>query len=403
MVIRSLLLWLWLFAASPAQAAFPATVTTPAGACTVAPCYTYGYQPPSGGFVPAASWSSACAGVVQANRASSGWNFVISQDTDPHCTATYQGGSYYFGVAKTSASPVTPSYTCPSDATLSGSSCICNAPSVQSGSSCVDPNVDRCSAAKDGSDLFTGFANPPTLGSSFCPSDGAASSCASKVTGAFAIVKNGVKVWTYEVGYSGGTCTPPAPTTEGVPTTCKGSPGTVNGVSVCIPVDDKNVVESIKQETTTAPVSAASAPGAAGSTTKSNLGICSGNSCSVTETTSTTTSPGGTPVVTVVKKDMPKDDFCKENPRSISCKEYNLGEVAGQPIASQTVQLGITKAASFGPENAACPAPKTAAIMGVSLVMPYTLLCDFAAMIRPLLIGFAYLSAALTFFGFARK
>ena len=268
---------------------------------------------------------------------------------------------------------------------------------------CVGEASNNCTAAKDGSDLFTGFSAPPTLGAAFCPSDGEAAACASKITGAFAIVKNGVRVWTYEVGYTGSPCTPPAPSTEGVPTTCKGSPGTVNGVTVCIPVDDRNVVESLKETTTTNPVSGEDEPGSAGSVTTTRFGSCSGTSCSVTETTTTTDGTGGPAVVTTKKTDMPKEDYCKDNPRSMSCKEFNFGDLEADPIGSGGVQLSIAKAAAFGPDNAACPAPKTAVIMGKSISMPFTLLCEFAQLIRPLLIGFAYLSAALTFFGFARK
>jgi hypothetical protein len=87
----------------------------------------------------------------------------------------------------------------------------------------------------------------------------------------------------------------------------------------------------------------------------------------------------------------------------MACKEFTFGDISPEVVGSKTVNVGITKAADFGPVTGTCPAPKTVVIMGVTLTMPMTLLCDFAAAINPLLIGFAWLSASLTFFGFARK
>lgn len=41
--------------------------------------------------------------------------------------------------------------------------------------------------------------------------------------------------------------------------------------------------------------------------------------------------------------------------------------------------------------------------MGQSISMPMTGICDFASAIRPIIIGMAWLSAALVFFGLSRK
>jgi len=70
---------------------------------------------------------------------------------------------------------------------------------------------------------------------------------------------------------------------------------------------------------------------------------------------------------------------------------------------NKSVTLAIAKDEGWGPTSSACPAPKTATIMGVSLSMPFTLICQVAEMINPLLIGFAWLSAAFTFIGIGRR
>ena len=63
----------------------------------------------------------------------------------------------------------------------------------------------------------------------------------------------------------------------------------------------------------------------------------------------------------------------------------------------------ITPRTGFGPSSASCPAGKTITVSGRSIEIGFTTLCEFADMIRPLVIAFAWMSAALTFFGFARS
>jgi hypothetical protein len=185
--------------------------------------------------------------------------------------------------------------------------------------------VDKCNEAKGGVDLFDGFSSLPTVGASFCPSNGDASSCASTVVGGFCVIKAGVKKCTYEVKYGGGVCTPPAPTpTESpVPTPCKGTYGQVNGVDVCLPPgsDPSVTVETGKKtEITTTP------PGGGGSTTTAEEGTssCIGSQCTTT-TTKTTTGPDGVSSTTTETRSESKDDFCKNNPRSPQCITSSFG------------------------------------------------------------------------------
>lgn len=204
--------------------------------------------------------------------------------------------------------------TCPANSVVSGSSCSCSVGFIESGSACV-ASTSVCDSVSAGSDLFSGFRSFPGIGSSFCPSDGAAAGCASKVTGAFAVVKNGVKSWTYEVTYGGGACTPPVTTDPGVQTTCKGVSGTVNGLTVCAPPSDQNIVESVKSSTTETP---AVNPGDVARVEKEDSTSCTGSKCSTTTTTKTTLGDGSSSTA-VETRDVPKDDFCTLNPRAVMC------------------------------------------------------------------------------------
>ncbi|WP_114969944.1 virulence factor TspB C-terminal domain-related protein [Rhodoferax ferrireducens] len=96
-------------------------------------------------------------------------------------------------------------------------------------------------------------------------------------------------------------------------------------------------------------------------------------------------------------------DLCEKNPDILACQKVTLGDLEPSVIDNSDKTLSITKNGGWGPENGTCPAPKTAMIMGVSLSMPFTMLCDFASGIKPLLLAFAWLSATLTFLGLSRK
>lgn len=103
--------------------------------------------------------------------------------------------------------------------------------------------------------------------------------------------------------------------------------------------------------------------------------------------------------------DKPKPEeqqsLCEKHPDVVACAK--IGTVEAVPVANERKQLSISKDTGYGPESGTCPAPKTVTVMGRTLEFKYDLLCDFAGYIKPLLIAFAWLSAALTFFGFSRK
>lgn len=316
---------------STSYASFPATSTTtcPSGTCTEYSFSLGGWHSTvsaaadamAQGMNNSSSYAGVGAGGARSYRVGSVSGSTANFDMN-------SGGGWnitFYSYTATQRS-VTAAYSCPVGSTLSGSTCTCNGGLTQSGNTCVDPTAKKCTDAKDGVDLFTGFKSLPTFGASFCPSDGAASACASKVSGGFCVVKAGVKTCTHEVTYTGGTCTPPAPSTtepNPTPTVCKGTYGQVNGVDVCLPIgtDPAATVETAKKtETTTTPPDGTPST----TTTTDEKATCIGSMCT-TEKTTTTTGPDGLPKTTTEKKSESKDDFCKTNPRDPQCVTSSFG------------------------------------------------------------------------------
>lgn len=103
--------------------------------------------------------------------------------------------------------------------------------------------------------------------------------------------------------------------------------------------------------------------------------------------------------------DKPNSDeqlsLCEKHPDIVACQK--LGDLTPETLKSKTVTLDLKREDGFGPSNGSCPAPKQFVVLGKSMAFRWDLFCDFASAIRPLLIGFAYLSAALAFMGLSRK
>jgi hypothetical protein len=329
------------------------------------------------------------------------------------------------GAIGSGRAPPTCAPSCPVNST-GVSSCTCSAGFVQSGSSCVAiPPVNNCPSAGTSAGRWSrphidgkGVSDPYYICDGATPSgDSAGSLCVVSVVGDVGVGDGGVMVIYGAATFTGaksatcngsggqgtvpgsGNATPPVQG-QPAPTPCKAgtASGTVNGLTSCFPTGALGKPIHTPTKSTTTTTVDGNSPTSTGidGSTECRLGRC-------VTTSTTTTTAGGVSTVSTSTKEESQGDFCQSNPGSSQCKEFTLGDISEQPIGNQTVNLSISKAGSFGPDTAACPAPKTAVIMGVSLVMPFTLLCEFAILIRPLLIGFAYLSAALTFFGFARK
>jgi len=105
------------------------------------------------------------------------------------------------------------------------------------------------------------------------------------------------------------------------------------------------------------------------------------------------------------ENDKPKPEeqqsLCEKHPDIVACQK--LGTLSPTPLQQSTVPLAINREEGFGPADGMCPAPKEFVVMGKQMAFRWDLLCDFAHGIRPILIGFAYLSAVLAFMGLTRR
>lgn len=95
--------------------------------------------------------------------------------------------------------------------------------------------------------------------------------------------------------------------------------------------------------------------------------------------------------------------LCDQYPNILACVVPSLGDVTPTDVPNENRAMAIAKDEGWGPANGSCPAPRTAVVMGQTISMPMTGICDFATAIRPIIIGMAWLSAALVFFGLSRK
>jgi len=95
-------------------------------------------------------------------------------------------------------------------------------------------------------------------------------------------------------------------------------------------------------------------------------------------------------------------DLCKEHPDIIACQVFKPDELQPLPVPNKQVPLSLNAEGGF-PTGGSCPQPKVVQLMGQTFSFSMQPLCDFAIGIKPLLIGFAWLSAALVFLGVARR
>lgn len=125
-------------------------------------------------------------------------------------------------------------------------------------------------------------------------------------------------------------------------------------------------------------------------------------------TTTTTTAPDGT-TTTETTTESPADDggttpppeepkpFCELYPTASACAE--LGETPDEELEEQSVDVSWEQQ---GGAAGACPAPIQISVLGTQHAIQWTPICNVASGIRPIVIGLAWLSAALWLFLMAR-
>lgn len=114
--------------------------------------------------------------------------------------------------------------------------------------------------------------------------------------------------------------------------------------------------------------------------------------------------PGTEPGTDPADKPKPEEQqsLCEKHPDIVACAK--LGE-PGQatPVPNETKTLTIAPENGFGPSGGSCPPPRTVQVAGLTLSMPFDLLCDFATGLKPVIVGLAWLTAAFTFMGIGRR
>lgn len=96
-------------------------------------------------------------------------------------------------------------------------------------------------------------------------------------------------------------------------------------------------------------------------------------------------------------------DLCEKHPDILACQKIDLGTLDPQEVPDDKKTITMTPDAGWG-RAGSCPAPRTVNLHGgMALSIPLDLMCDFATMIRPLIVAAAYLGAAMMLVGAARK
>jgi len=118
-------------------------------------------------------------------------------------------------------------------------------------------------------------------------------------------------------------------------------------------------------------------------------------------------SPDGTPAKNEDGTDKAPEeqtDFCKQNPEALACAKLGEPEEV-DPVEERNKDVAaITPASGFGPSSASCPADITKTLKsGVTIVQSWQPVCQYASGIRPVVVGVAWLIAAMIFIGVTRK
>lgn len=226
--------------------------------------------------------------------------------------------------------------SCPSNSLMVNGTCKCNTGFTDEGSQCTGSDTAAvCSDAKGAYAWVPTGTSVIMPGKTICntPKDGRY--CYAIVQGGYCGIKNGVKTCATEIMWGGGGgCTSTPENKEGAeaPVPCKGSTGTVNGVTVCVPIgsDPGTTVETSKTGSTTT----SSTGGDSQTKQTSETTSCAGSKCSTTTTTTTTTTPSGGGAATTNTETKTaaetKDDYCTKNPKALQCKtEDESGEFGG--------------------------------------------------------------------------
>lgn len=99
------------------------------------------------------------------------------------------------------------------------------------------------------------------------------------------------------------------------------------------------------------------------------------------------------------KKEESKGLLCNVFPDILACSEKGNVEEQEEPFKIPHTNNETTFSPDFFlPDNGVCPAPRTATYLGITMEFKYDMICNFAQMIRFLVIGIAAVAAAFIMF-----
>ena len=99
------------------------------------------------------------------------------------------------------------------------------------------------------------------------------------------------------------------------------------------------------------------------------------------------------------KKEESKGLLCNVFPDILACSEKGDVEEQEEPFKIPHTNNETTFSPDFFlPDNGVCPAPRTATYLGITMEFKYDMICNFAEMIRFLVIGIAAVAAAFIMF-----
>lgn len=115
------------------------------------------------------------------------------------------------------------------------------------------------------------------------------------------------------------------------------------------------------------------------------------------------TDPTATPSSGTATGSTPKEeaDFCKKNPQSIACAEFGELKDEQLEVEERPVDVSYTP---WGSSTSQCPADKVIPLWeGQSISISYSPVCQFASLLRPLVIALAFVAAGFIVAGITRK
>jgi len=96
-------------------------------------------------------------------------------------------------------------------------------------------------------------------------------------------------------------------------------------------------------------------------------------------------------------------DLCEKHPDIIACQKLEF-DTPDAPDLEQKERGGpITPDSGWGPDDAACPAPRHVVVQGRDIPIPFDLFCHYMSGLRPVILAMAWLAAAFIFVGGIRS